>query len=148
LPTKLPASLLARLGETIATTLSEVQRALAALGPVGPSQHEVLCRVTARIGALEALGVRVQAIARMLGGGAAMPVERICLDRALRETLEAWSPATEVMDVDTSSVGSCEVQANAAVLGHLLDLAIESALLAGPTWRSPRSGRATRQPRC
>jgi hypothetical protein len=35
------------------------------------------------------------------------------------------------MDVDTSAVGACEVQVNAAVLEHLLDLAIESALQAG-----------------
>jgi len=130
-PTKLSPSLLAKLGETFATALSQVQRDLSALGPVAPSQHDAMCRVAARIGALEGLGVRIQAIARMVSGGAAMPVERVCLSRALRETLQAWSPATEVKDIDTSGVEACEVQANAAVLEHLLDLAIESALQTG-----------------
>jgi hypothetical protein len=131
-PVKLPPSLLAKVGETFAVALSALQEALSALGPVTPAQQALLGAVLGEIDRLEYLGLRIQELARVLAGEAPVPPERIELARAAREAMAAWAPAAQAQ-------GAClavpneplALEVNGAVLGQLLDLALEHALHMG-----------------
>jgi hypothetical protein len=133
-PTRLAPAVLAKVGETFAVGLSMLQRSLSTLGPIAASQQDQLDTALAEIGRLESLGVRIQEFARVLSGEVPLPSERIALARAVRETLDAWSPTSRLVGVTVAASGeSCDVEVNAAVLEQLLSLALECALQTGPT---------------
>ena len=132
-PTRLPASVLAKVAETFAAGLSSVQRTLSTLGPLASGQQVAIDSVQAEAGRLESLGVRLQEFARVLGGDAPLPTERIDLARAVRETLDAWTPTSRTTGVTTIASGEpADVEVNAAVLEQLLCLVLECALQTGP----------------
>jgi hypothetical protein len=132
-PARLAPGLLGKVGETFATGLSRLQCSLSTFGPVEAVQRDRLEAIQAEIGRLETLGVRLQEIARVLGGEVALPSERISLERAVRDTLAVWSPRDQLTGVTTPPSGErCDVEVNPAVLEQLLSLALECALQTGP----------------
>jgi len=131
--TRLAPDVLAKVGETFAVQLAALQRALAALGPLAAPQQPVLDGALAAIGRLEELGVRIQELARILDADAPLPVERIALAAAVRETLATWSPAQRTRGVTLREPGvELAVEINAAVLEQLLSLGVDCALRIGP----------------
>ncbi|HEX7440862.1 MAG TPA: hypothetical protein VF319_12290 [Caldimonas sp.] len=131
-PTKIPPSLLAKVGETFAGALSTLQRSFAALGPLAPDQQPVLNTGLAEIGRLEHLGVQIQELARVLGGDAPAAPERVDLARAAREALAEWTQAARLKGVSLAGPREpVELEVNAAVLEQLLDLGLEYALHIG-----------------
>lgn len=132
-PSKVSPLVLGKVGETFAAALSALQGALSSLGPVTPAQQAVLGAVLGEIDRLEYLGVRIQELARVLAGDAPAPPERIELARAAREAMAAWAPAAQAQGAClVASAAPLALEVNGAVLGQLLDLALEHALQIGP----------------
>lgn len=131
-PARVPASVLAKVGETFAGALSQLQQVLAALGWLAPPQQSVLDAGLAEIARLEQLGVQIQELARVLAGDAPMAPERVDLARAAREALAEWKQAAQRRGVELRGpVESFELEVDAAVLEQLLDLGLEYALNIG-----------------
>lgn len=131
-PARVPASVLAKVGETFAGALSQLQQALAALGSLAPPQQPVLDAGLAEIARLEQLGVQIQELARVLAGDAPMAPERVDLARAAREALAEWKQAAQRRGVELRGPReSFELEVDAAVLEQLLDLGLEYALNIG-----------------
>ncbi len=131
-PTKIPPSLLAKVGETFAGALSALQRSLAALGPLARDQQPVLDTGLAEVGRLEHLGVQIQELARVLGGDAPAAPERVDLARAAREAPAEWTQAARLKGISLAGPREpVELEVNAAVLEQLLDLGLEYALHIG-----------------
>lgn len=131
-PAKVSPLVLGKVGETFAAALSALQGALSSLGPVTPAQQAVLGAALGEIDRLEYLGVRIQELARVLAGDAPVPPERIELARAAREAMAAWAPAAQVQGAClVAPNGPLALEVNGAVLGQLLDLALEHALHMG-----------------
>lgn len=131
-PARVPASVLAKVGETFAGALSQLQQALAALGSLAPPQQPVLDAGLAEIARLEQLGVQIQELARVLAGDAPMAPERVDLARAAREALAQWKQAAQRRGVELRGpLESFELEVDAAVLEQLLDLGLEYALNIG-----------------
>ena len=132
-PVKLPASVLAKVGESFAGTLCAVLRSLATLGPLPQAaQQGVLDAGLAEIARLEQLGVQIQELARVLAGDAPVAPERVDLARAARQALSEWTRAAQLKGIRlTGPREPFELDVNAAVLEQLLDLGIEYALHIG-----------------
>ena len=131
-PVKLPASVLAKVGESFAGTLCAVLRSLATLGPLPQAQQGALDAGLAEIARLEQLGVQIQELARVLAGDAPVAPERVDLARAARQALSEWTRAAQLKGIRlTGPREPFELDVNAAVLEQLLDLGIEYALHIG-----------------
>ena len=131
-PARLPAALLAKVGERYASALSELQRWLDRMDtPIGPAAELAACR--AEMARLEQLGVQLQAMARVLSRISASPLERIDLSDAVRESVLEWeqAPSSDGMRISCGDCDVCQVQVSAGVLKQLLDLGIEHAMRIG-----------------
>lgn len=118
----LPASLLAQIGECVASTVAQVQTCWTGAPP----------EATALLEHLEQLGLQVQEVVRML----AMPVdampEQVNLGVAALQARAEWASALLRAGATWRGPQSgCTVLANPAVLKQLLDLAIAHAMLLG-----------------
>ncbi|HEX7640149.1 MAG TPA: response regulator [Burkholderiaceae bacterium] len=125
--------MLAKVGETFAASASRLLSSLSTLGPLPRGLQARLGAVSAEVGRLEALGVRIQEIARVLGGQAPLPPERMDFAGAVRAVLGQWAPPSRVAGVRVVAPDDpVQVELNAAVLAQLLGLAVECALQVGP----------------
>ena len=92
---KLPAGVLAKVGESFAVALSALQRLLATLEPLAPGQQSVLTAALAEIARLEQLGLQIQELARVparvLARDAPLMPERLDLARAARQAMAEWA---------------------------------------------------------
>ncbi len=133
-PARLAPEVLGQVGETFAAALSDLHRSLSTFGSTPELRQDLLDAARAEIARLEFLGVRIQEIARVLGGEVPLPSERMELLHAVRETLDSGSPAARSAGVAIAGPEEpCEVEVNAAVLEQLLSLGLEYALQTGPT---------------
>jgi hypothetical protein len=131
-PVKLPASVLAKVGESFASALSALQSSLSTLGPMAAGQQPTLDAGLAEIARLEQLGVQIQELARVLAGDAPVLPERVDLARAARQALAEWTKAAQQRGVCLAGPRDAfELDVNAAVLEQLLDLGLEYALHIG-----------------
>ena len=132
-PARLGPGVLAKVGETFAASASRLLSSLSTLGPLPRGLQARLGAVSAEVGRLEALGVRIQEIARVLGGQAPLPPERMDFAGAVRAVLGQWAPPSRVAGVRVVAPDDpVQVELNAAVLAQLLGLAVECALQVGP----------------
>ena len=128
-PAKLPPGVLAKVGETFASSLSALQHDLAHWVGHGPEQQLMLAASLTQLARLQRLGVQIQAIARVLAGEGQSASERFDLSAALRQKLDEWAEAARRKGIHLlGPLEAFEVEANAGVLDQLLDLAMESAL--------------------
>jgi len=131
-PVKLPASVLAKVGESFASALSALQRSMSTLGPMAAGQQPTLDAGLAEIARLEQLGVQIQELARVLAGDSPVLPERVDLARAARQALAEWTKAAQQRGVRLAGPRDAfELDVNAAVLEQLLDLGLEYALHIG-----------------
>jgi hypothetical protein len=131
-PVKLPAGVLAKVGESFAVALSALQRLLATLEPLATGQQSVLTAALAEIARLEQLGLQIQELARVLARDAPVVPERLDLAHAARQAMAEWAATARRRGVRLA--GPCEpfeLDVNAAVLEQLLDLGLEYALHIG-----------------
>ncbi len=132
LPTRIPPTVLAKIGETFAAALSALQRSLEELVPTEPAAQSVLDAVLGEIARLEHLGVQLQELARVLIGDSPVPPERVDLARAAREAVVEWTRVAQLQGASlTGPREPYELDVNAAALAQLLDLGIECALRIG-----------------
>lgn len=131
-PVKLPAGVLAKVGESFAVALSALQRLLDTLEPLAPGQQAVLSAALAEIARLEQLGLQIQELARVLARDAPVFPERLDLARAARQTMAEWAGTARRRGVRLAGPREpFELDVNAAVLEQLLDLGLEYALHIG-----------------
>lgn len=118
----LPASLLAQIGECVAGTAAQLQQRW----PDAPRE------AAAQLEALEALGLQVQEVVRMLAAPAGAMPERVNLGVAALQARAEWAAALQRAGASwRGPQKGCEVLTNPAVLKQLLDLAVAHALLLG-----------------
>ncbi len=118
----LPASLLAQIGECVASSVAQVQ----ANWPDAPPE------AAARLEQLEQLGLQVQEVVRMLAAPAGAMPEQVNLGVAALQARAEWTAALQRAGATWHGPRSgCMVLTNAAVAKQLLDLAIAHALLLG-----------------
>ena len=131
-PVKLPAGVLAKVGESFAVALSALQRLLATLEPLAPGPQSVLTAALAEVARLEQLGLQIQELARVLARDAPLIPERLDLARAARQAMAEWATTARRMGVRLAGPREpFELDVNAAVLEQLLDLGLEYALHIG-----------------
>ena len=131
-PVKLPAGVLAKVGESFAVALSALQRLLATLEPLAPGPQSVLTAALAEVARLEQLGLQIQELARVLARDAPLIPERLDLARAARQAMAEWAATARRMGVRLAGPREpFELDVNAAVLEQLLDLGLEYALHIG-----------------
>ncbi|MBX3599301.1 MAG: hypothetical protein KF863_01655 [Rubrivivax sp.] len=118
-PATLPLPLLAQTGEAVAAAASRLQAAW----PGAPAA------ATAEIGALEELGLQLQATARVLAAPAGARPERVDLGVAALQARAEWTRAFARAGASwRGPEQGVEVVTNAPVLKLLLDLALAHAL--------------------
>jgi len=118
----LPASLLAQIGELVASTVAQVQQRW----PAAPPEAAALLEQ------LEQAGLQVQEVVRMLGTPAGTMPEQVNLGVAALQARAEWTAALQRAGATWRGPGAgCEVLTNPAVLKQLLDLAIAHALFLG-----------------
>ena len=124
--------MLGKVGEVFASGLSAMHRSLAAMPALPPAQQPALAAALIEIARLEAFGLQVQTLARILAGDAPAPLERIDLRRAAREAIAEW---TEAARGHGATLGGPAqpflLDVNAAAIAELLDLGIEYGLRLG-----------------
>jgi CheY-like chemotaxis protein len=131
-PVKLPAGVLAKVGESFAVALSALQRLLATLEPLATGQQSVLTAALAEVARLEQLGLQIQELARVLARDAPVVPERLDLARAARQAMAEWAATARRLGVRLAGPREpFELDVNAAVLEQLLDLGLEYALHIG-----------------
>ncbi|MGZ5267033.1 MAG: hypothetical protein ACXWCC_09580 [Caldimonas sp.] len=131
-PTKVAPSVLAKVGETFSTSLSSLQRSLAALAPLPPAAQATLDAALREIARLEQFGVQIQELARVFGGSVPAARERIDLAHAAREAMLEWTRAAQQHGASLHGPSApFELDVNAAALAQLLDLGLEYALHTG-----------------
>lgn len=120
--TTVPAELLAKLGATVAATAERLQ---ARWQPLPPEAAEAIDR-------LDALGLQVQALARVLCGEGAPAPEAVDLGMAVLQARAAWHGELQRRGVVwTGPQQGWVVQGSPGVLMQLLDLAIRHAAQLG-----------------
>ncbi|MCE9656991.1 MAG: hypothetical protein K8R60_00400 [Burkholderiales bacterium] len=131
-PIKVPAAVLARVGESFAGSLAGLHGSLRALGPLGPDAQPALDAALAEIARLEQLGLQIQELARVLGGDVPLTHEHVDLAAASRNALAEWSRAARAQAIALSGPAApFELDVNAPALAQLLDLGIEYAMSIG-----------------
>ncbi|GAP35610.1 hypothetical protein [Piscinibacter sakaiensis] len=121
-PVLLPPRLLARLGERCADEAHQARQALAG-DPAAAA---------ARLAALEALGVRLQQVARMVAHEGRAPDEPVELVTACRQAAAACAAEASARGVAVQVDGRpLTVSTAAAVVEQVLELALEHALAVG-----------------
>jgi CheY-like chemotaxis protein len=118
----LPASLLAQIGESVASTVAQVLQRW----PDAPPEAAAL------LDQLEQLGLQAQEVVRMLVAPAGAMPEQVNLGVAALQARAEWTAALQRAGATWRGPrAGCEVLTNPAVLKQLLDLAIAHALLLG-----------------
>jgi hypothetical protein len=118
-PPTLPADLLAQVGQSVASTASQLQ----AQWPQAPAM------AAAALLQLEQLGLQLQAVVRVLAGPAQAQAEAVDLGLAALQARAEWGAACAQAGARWAGPqNSATVHTNAAVLKQLLDLALAHAL--------------------
>ena len=128
-PAKLPPGVLAKVGETFASSLSAVMAALDAVAGQRRDADPALAAVQQQLAQLQRLGMQIQSVARVLGGAGQSAPEQIDLAAALRQKLDEWAEPARRRGIHLfGPLEAFEIDVNAGVLEQLLDLAMESAI--------------------
>ncbi len=123
---------LAKVGEAFSTALSMLQASLATLRPLAEAEQARLDAGLIEIARLEAFGLQIQAVARLLSRTAPAPAERVDLARAAREAVGDWTRAAHRRGVSLVGLSqSLELDGNAGAINQLLDLGLEFAMQIG-----------------
>ncbi len=129
-PTLVRPAVLGKVGESFAVSLCALRRSLAAMQPLAGDPAGVLTAGLAELARLEHVGVQIQQLAHLLGGGGPTLEERVDLSRAAGEALARWKQPTQGQAL-SASAAPFFVDVDAAALEQLLDLALEHALHVG-----------------
>ena len=130
--TAVPPVVLAKLGEAFAGTLSQVLADYRAFAPPNGTERR-RSRLPRRLERLEALGVQVQQVARVLSGHSSDEPERMDLAVALQRVAAPLAEAPDGLRLDVELVAEqVFVLIDPAVLEHLLSLGIAYAREIGP----------------
>jgi hypothetical protein len=130
-PMRIEPALLAKAGEAFAASASLLQSALATLPPAAECEA-ALAQAVAEAERQEALGIRLQTVARILAAGASLVPERVDLVAAARAAAASWQPYAQRERIAIAGgARAIEIDIDPAALAQLIELLVGEALAVG-----------------